>query len=174
MTVLRTKTSTNGNFMNQNQEIITKFYKAFQQRDWETMQSCYHPDARFSDAAFPNLNSNEVKAMWHMLCQNAQNFSLQYSEVKTNGNQVNCRWDARYTFSRSGRNVHNIIHAYFDFEDGLIIKHTDAFNFWRWSRMALGFSGLLLGWTPFLKGKVQATARKSLLKFIGEHPQYSI
>ncbi len=158
--------------MNQNQEIITKFYQAFQQRDWKTMQSCYQPEARFSDAAFPNLNSDEAKAMWHMLCENAQNFSLQYSEVAANGDHGSCRWDARYTFSPSGRQVHNIIHANFDFKDGLIIKHTDTFNFWRWSRMALGFSGLLLGWTPFMQGKVQATARKSLLKFISGHPQY--
>jgi hypothetical protein len=110
--------------------------------------------------------------MWHMLCENAQNFSLKYSEVDSNGNQGKCRWDAWYTFSRSGRSVHNIIQANFDFKDGLIIKHTDVFNFWRWSSMALGFPGILLGWTPFLQGKVQTTARKSLLKFISEHPQY--
>jgi ketosteroid isomerase-like protein len=160
--------------MNQNQDVIIKFYKAFQQRDWKTMHTCYHADAQFSDPAFADLNYQEVKAMWHMLCENAQNFSLQYSEVAANGNEGNCRWDAWYTFSRSGRSVHNIIHAHFGFKDGLIIRHTDEFNFWRWSRMALGFSGLLLGWTPFLKEKVQKTARKSLVKFIGEHPQYSI
>jgi ketosteroid isomerase-like protein len=157
--------------MSQNRDIVNKFYQAFQQRDWKTMQACYHPEARFSDPAFPNLNSLEVKAMWHMLCENAQNFSLQYSEVTTEGDQGNCRWDARYTFSRTGHKVHNIIHAHFVFKGGLIIKHTDVFNFWRWSRMALGISGTLLGWTPFLQGKVQATARKSLIKFMQEHPQ---
>lgn len=172
MTALRTKTSTNGNFMNNNQDVIIKFYQAFQQRDWKTMQSCYHLEARFSDAAFPNLTCQEVKAMWHMLCENAQHFSLQFSEVASHGDQGQCRWDARYTFSRSGRHVHNIIHAHFDFKDGLIIQHQDAFNFWRWSSMALGFTGLLLGWTPLVKGKVQAKARRSLLKFISEHPQY--
>jgi ketosteroid isomerase-like protein len=156
--------------MDQNREVITKFYQAFQQREWKTMQDCYHPDARFSDPAFPDLNSVEVKAMWRMLCENAQNFSLQFSEVNTNGNKGSCRWDARYTFSRSGRNVHNIIHAHFDFKAGLILHHTDAFNFWRWSRMALGLPGLFLGWSPFLRGKVQATARKSLLRFMSEHP----
>jgi SnoaL-like domain len=156
--------------MDQNREVITKFYQAFQQREWKTMQDCYHPEARFSDPVFPDLNSVEVKAMWHMLCENAQNFSLQFSEVNTKGNKGSCRWDAWYTFSRSGRNVHNIIYAHFDFKDGLILHHTDAFNFWRWSRMALGPSGLFLGWSPFLRGKVQATARKGLLRFMSEHP----
>jgi len=160
--------------MNQNHEVITRFYRAFQQRDWKSMQACYHPDANFSDPVFPVLNDQEVKAMWHMLCENAQNFSLQFSEVATNQNQGTCRWDARYTFSRSGRHVHNIIQAHFDFKDGLIIRHTDRFNFWRWSSMSLGFTGILLGWSPFLKRKIQTTARKSLMNFIAEHPEYLI
>ena len=160
--------------MDQNHEVITKFYQAFQQRDWKTMQTFYHPEAHFSDPAFPNLNCEEVKAMWHMLCEKAQDFSLQFSEVMVNGNRGTCRWDAWYTFSRSGRKVHNIIHAHFNFKDGLIINHSDVFDFWRWSRMALGLPGVFLGWTPFLQGKVQSTARKSLLKFMQEHTQNAI
>ncbi len=160
--------------MNQNQDIITKFYQAFQQRDWKTMQSCYHPEASFSDPAFPNLNSTELRAMWHMLCENAQNFSLKFTEVTTDGEHGACRWDASYTFSRSGRKVHNIIHAHFDFKDGLIINHRDVFNFWRWTRMALGWPGILLGWTPLLQEKVQGAARKSLIRFMQEHPQYAL
>jgi ketosteroid isomerase-like protein len=160
--------------MDQNHEVITKFYQAFQHRDWKTMQTFYHPEAHFSDPAFPNLNCQEVKAMWHMLCENAKDFSLQFSEVMVNGNHGTCRWDAQYTFSRSGRKVHNIIHAHFDFKEGLIINHSDVFDFWRWSRMALGLPGVFLGWTPFLQGKVQSTARKSLLKFMREHAQYVI
>jgi ketosteroid isomerase-like protein len=154
--------------MNQNKDVIDRFYQAFQQRDWKIMQTCYHNDARFSDPVFPQLNSSEVKAMWHMLCENAQNFSLQYSEVSTESDRGRCKWDAWYTFSRSGRNVHNIIQASFLFKEGLIIEHKDTFNFWRWSRQALGAPGLLLGWTPFLQSKVQATARKSLDKFMNE------
>jgi ketosteroid isomerase-like protein len=152
--------------MDQNKEVINRFYQAFQERDWKTMQSCYHPEARFRDPVFPDLNSQQVKAMWHMLCENAKNFSLQFSEVSSEGDKGKCRWDAWYTFSRTGRSVHNIIHADFRFKDGLIIEHTDSFNFWRWSRMALGLSGVLLGWTPFLQNKVQETALKSLVKFM--------
>jgi ketosteroid isomerase-like protein len=155
--------------MNQNKEIIDRFYQAFQKRDWKTMQECYHSEAHFSDPAFPNLNSREVKAMWHMLCENAQNFSLQYSEVNTESDRGRCHWDAWYTFSRTGRSVHNHIHASFLFKDGLIIKHKDTFNFWKWSRQALGMSGFLLGWTPYLQNKVQVIARKSLDKFMQEH-----
>jgi len=151
--------------MDQNKEVITQFYQAFQKRDWKTMQTFYHPLARFSDPVFPDLNSEEVKAMWHMLCENAKEFSLQFSEVSAEGGQGKCRWDAWYNFSKTGRSVHNIIHADFRFKDGLIIEHHDSFNFWRWSQMALGVSGTLLGWTPFLQHKVQSAAMKSLIKF---------
>ena len=44
-------------------------------------------------------------------------------------------------------------------EAGKIVRHIDRFDFWRWSRMALGPAGLLLGWTPLLHKKVQAKAR---------------
>jgi hypothetical protein len=118
---------------------------------------------------FTDLNSEEIKAMWHMLCENAKDFSLQFSEISTEGDTGKCRWDAWYSFSRTGRKVHNIIHADFRFIDGLIIEHADSFNFWRWSRMALGLSGVLLGWSPFMQNKVQATALKSLTKFMQDH-----
>lgn len=158
--------------MNQNQEVIIQFYSAFQKRDWRTMQSCYHAEAHFSDSVFPDLNSMETKAMWHMLCENAQDFSLQFTGIEADDTHGRCDWQAWYTFSRTGRKVHNIIQADFEFKDGLIIRHTDSFNFWRWSRMALGITGVLMGWTPIIHNKVQTTARKSLFKFMDLHPLY--
>jgi len=138
------------------------------------MQQCYHPEAHFSDPAFPGLNYLEVKAMWQMLCENAKDFSLHFSDVTSNRDQGSCNWQAWYTFSLTGRKVHNIIRADFYFKDGLIMQHTDTFNFWRWSRMAMGVTGNLLGWTPFFRSKVQATARKSLTRFMKQHAHYSI
>ena len=49
---------------------------------------------------------------------------------------------------------------------GLIVQHRDSFDFWHWSRQALGAPGLLLGWTPFLRAKVQAQAKASLQKYL--------
>ena len=68
-----------------------------------------------------------------------------------------------------GRMVLNQIDAQFTFnEAGLIVKHHDSFNFWTWSRQALGTPGLLMGWTPFLRAKVQATANEGLQKFLAK------
>ena len=77
-------------------------------------------------------------------------------------------WEVRYDFTTTGRPVHNKVTAWFEFKDGKIIKHTDSFPFWRWSRMALGGPGLALGWTPLIKKKVQKMAGDNLNKFLSE------
>ena len=49
--------------------------------------------------------------------------------------------------------------AAFRFEDGLIIDHRDSFDFWKWTRMALGVPGTLLGWSPIVQGKVRKQSK---------------
>jgi len=44
--------------------LITKFYTAFQQKDYKTMNSCYSDDIVFYDPAFELLRGEEVKYMW--------------------------------------------------------------------------------------------------------------
>jgi ketosteroid isomerase-like protein len=152
--------------MNAEAELIHRFYTAFQHGDYATMQACYHPQATFRDPVFPALDSRQVKAMWQMLLTSARDLRVTFSDVSTQGSTGSCNWQAHYTFSRTGRPVHNMVQAQFTFQDGLILSHTDRFNFWRWSRQALGVSGLLLGWSPFIRNKVQATAGKNLTKFL--------
>ena len=38
-------------------------------------------------------------------------------------------WEADYTFSATKRKVHNVVDARFELRDGLIVKHTDVFDF---------------------------------------------
>jgi hypothetical protein len=153
--------------MNENQEIARKFYSAFQQKDFLTMQSLYHREAQFYDDVFQDLNANEVKAMWEMLLTSSRDLRIEFSDIKQTGEKsTHLRWQAWYTFSRTGRPVHNIIDSRMIFRDGQILDHVDRFNFWRWSRQALGTSGTLLGWTPFLRNKIRGAARKSLDKFM--------
>ena len=149
----------------ENRALITRFYEAFARRDGAAMAACYHPEARFSDPAFPNLRGAEIGAMWTMLCQRAQEFSLTFRDVQADASRGTAHWEAKYLFSKTGRHVHNIIEAEFSFKDGLIVAHDDRFDFWRWSRQALGPAGLLLGWSGFLRAKVQAEAAKGLAIF---------
>lgn len=151
--------------MNPNAKIIEKFYQSFAQKDSLGMAMCYHPDIHFTDPVF-DLKGESASAMWEMLCKRAKNFELTFKDITTNGNKGTAHWEATYLFSASGRKVHNIIEAEFEFKDGKIIRHIDNFNFWKWSQMALGMSGYLLGWTSFLQNKVAQTAQHNLTKFI--------
>jgi ketosteroid isomerase-like protein len=146
-----------------NTELIRKFYSAFSKRDHETMAECYHPDVHFKDEVF-ELSGDEVSKMWEMLCRRGKDLEITFT---VDGDQA--RWEALYTFSGTGRKVHNIIYAEFEFKDGLIISHRDRFSFWRWSKHALGLPGYLLGWSSFLKKKVQSQAAKSLNAFISDY-----
>ena len=159
--------------MNSNELSIEKFYTSFQQKKWKGMQECYAHDIAFSDPVFQNLKGNEAFAMWHMLAIAGKDLSVSFKDIKANDLTGSCTWDAHYSFSRTGKKVHNIIRAEFKFSNGKIIEHHDSFDLWRWSRMALGTSGILLGWSPIVQNKIRGTANSALRKFIGEHREYS-
>lgn len=145
-------------------ERIDLFYRAFQRRDGATMASCYTPDATFRDPVF-ELQGERVGAMWRMLCERGKDLRVEFSDVRADGDRGSAEWQAWYRFSKSGRPVHNVIHAEFRFRDGLICEHVDSFDFWRWSRQALGPAGLLLGWSGWLRNKVGGEAARSLAAF---------
>jgi ketosteroid isomerase-like protein len=159
--------------MELNEKVIEDFYTAFQSRDYAGMIACYHPDIHFHDPVFTDLHGRQAKAMWHMLCERGQDLTVEYSNVQATETAGQAHWEARYTFSTTGRKVHNIIDASFTFQDGKIIKHTDLFDLWRWTRLALGPTGILLGWSPVVQNKVRATAQKGLAAFIKGHPEYA-
>jgi len=153
--------------MSDNKQIIEKFYSAFQQLDYRGMQNCYSDDIVFSDPVFLLLRGNEAKAMWEMLCKNARDFSLSFSEIELIDHEyATCSWTASYTFSRTGRKVVNHIKAFMRLKDGKIIEHSDGFRLSTWAAQALGWKGLLFGWTGFMKRGIQKNARKSLAYFI--------
>ena len=153
--------------MHDNSQLLNMFYTAFEALDAETMMECYAPDATFADEVFTLNGREEIADMWRMLCDATRSkgmdaWSLEFSGVESDATRGQAHWEPRYRFSATGRMVHNIIDAKFEFRDGLIIAQRDRFNFWRWSRQALGLPGLLLGWTPMLRNKVRAQAAANL------------
>ena len=151
-----------------NQELITTFYTCFQKKDYQGMQECYADEAVFNDEAFKNLDSNEVKAMWEMLCKTGKELKLTFGNISETNGGATAEWTASYLFSRTGKMVVNNVHARFEIENGKIIGHTDTFDFYVWAKQAFGFTGRLLGWTPYFKNKVQTTARESLTNFMNK------
>ena len=148
--------------MHPNAALITRFYEAFQRRDAKAMAACYHPDVVFEDPAFGELTGDDARTMWALLCARAKDLDISFRDVAADDIKGHAHWEARYTFSQTGRKVHNKIDAEFGFRDGLIVDHRDGFSFWDWSRQALGAPGLLLGWSPILKARVRSNARGGL------------
>ena len=160
--------------MHPNEQTIETFYGAFARLDAGAMAECYAADAQFDDEVFSLRGKREVAGMWRMLCaateaKGADVWKLQYREVQADADAGKAHWDAHYRFSSTGRIVDNSIDASFSFNPkGQIASHRDSFNFWSWSRQALGTPGYLLGWTPLLRNKVRAQAGASLRSFLAK------
>ena len=148
--------------MHPNEALIERFYRAFQARDATTMGACYHPEIVFSDPAFPELRGREAGAMWAMLCARAKDLEIEFGAVQADDARGRAHWEPRYTFSPTGRRVHNVIDATFEFRDGRIVRHRDRFDLYRWARQALGAKGLLLGWLPPVQGAIRKQAAAAL------------
>ncbi len=154
-----------------NRATIERLYAAFARLDGDTMQACYASDARFDDEVFSLQGAREIGGMWRMLCAATREKGLAHWKLETRDiTDHSAHWDAHYLFSATGRKVLNRIDAGFEFNpQGLITRHRDRFDFWAWSRQALGAAGLLLGWTPFLRNKVRRQAAANLRRFLDPH-----
>jgi hypothetical protein len=150
------------------QHTIAKLYAAFAALDAKTMAQCYADDAHFEDEAFLLRGRHQIGGMWSMLTEaTKKNGRKDWKLESSNITETSAHWEATYRFSATGRRVHNIIDAEFEFDSqGLIKRHRDRFNFWRWSGQALGAPGWLLGWSGLLRGKVKRTAARQLEKYM--------
>ena len=119
---------------------ITRLYTALAAKDGAAMGACYADDARFSDPAFQNLDATGVRTMWAMLCSRATDLTVEVSGIEADDTRGKARWVASYTFSKTGQKVRNVIDAEFEFRDGLIVRHTDRFDLWRWGAQAVFLS----------------------------------
>jgi ketosteroid isomerase-like protein len=155
--------------MTAHDELIRTFYAAFQRRDHQAMAACYAPDPAFSDPVFTNLRGAQVAAMWRMLCERGKDLNIEASNIVTSDTAGSAHWEAHYTFSATGRHVHNVIDASFTFAGGRIARHTDHFDLYRWARQALGLKGVLLGWSPPVQNAIRAQAARGLDAFMRQN-----
>jgi ketosteroid isomerase-like protein len=150
--------------------LLAHFYDAFSRRDGQAMALCYHHDATFVDPVFA-LHGDEIGDMWRMLCTNGRDLKLDYGDIVADHHEGSAQWHAYYSFSATGRKVHNAVTSRFEFRNGLILNQIDDFDFWRWSRQALGAPGWLLGWSSMLQNKVQTRALNGLESFQEKNPR---
>lgn len=151
--------------------IIEQFYDSFKSGDAAAMIACYADEVIFTDPAFGQLKGDRAKAMWTFLLSRSESqVQIEYENVSIDQEKQSgsAQWTARYAYGSKKRPVVNHVQASFEFQDQKIIKHTDDFNLWTWSKQALGLPGLLLGWSPYMKNKIQSSTHYQLNKFMAK------
>jgi ketosteroid isomerase-like protein len=149
-----------------NRETIERLYTAMGAHDGEAMAGCYAEGATFTDPVFVSLRDGEPQDMWRMLIGRSRDMTVELVEHEAADTSGTAHWVARYTFGQTGRPVVNDVRSLFEFDDaGLIVDQLDDFDFWRWSRQALGPVGLVAGWTPVVQHSVRDKARAGLNAF---------
>jgi len=162
--------------MHPNAQTLIRFYTAFAALDADTMAACYAEDATFDDPAFSLHGRRDISGMWHMLCaatlaKNRADWQLEFRDVRADDHTGHAHWEAHYRFSVSNRLVHNIVETDFTFNpQGLIASHADHFDFWRWSRQALGMGGWVLGWAPHFRKQMRLQTHAALAKYLAKQP----
>ena len=152
--------------MNPNEQLIEEFYAGFANHNAETMISCYHKDIQFQDPVFGLLKGENAGDMWAMLIERAKgNMDIVFSDIHAKDNSGSAKWIATYHFSKTNKKLVNPVYSKFEFKDGLIIRQSDTFDIWHWSRQALGWKGYILGWTGFMKTQIQKQAIQSLHQY---------
>lgn len=147
--------------------LISAFYEALGRADAAAMTSCYHPEVSFGDPVFQELEGRDrVMAMWRLQLSRGVGMKAEFHGATADDFSGTARWTARYRMPSTGRQVVNEIEAMFRFEDDLIIRHHEEFDFKRWSKMALGRPhGLLFGWTPRWRQMIRERAMAQLDDF---------
>jgi hypothetical protein len=124
------------------------------------MQACYAEDAQFDDEVFTLAAAPDRRHVAHAVHGHARQGPRRLEAGDTRHHRPQRALGRALPFSATGRWCINRIDAEFEFDKhGLILRHRDRFDFWAWSRQALGVPGLILGWTPLFRKQVQAQGR---------------
>lgn len=151
-----------------NAELLQRLFTGLMLHDHEKMATCYHEQATFTDIAFDLRGSKAIHTMWHMISETDLRATFRVTQANDQSGTVKLVDD--YTFSSTGRPVHNVIESHFRFKDGLIKEQQDSCDARLWGATALGGLG------GFLAGRLRPLrsykARQLLRSFIEKHPEY--
>jgi len=148
------------------EEIIYSFFKAFQKKDFNLMNSLYTENIEFKDPVFGKLNAKETRAMWRMLCETGKDLIITFDKASVSDNKAVITWHAGYTFPGTKKWIQNVITSEFEFDGTQIAKQKDRFSLQKWFIMAFGNSALFWSWLPYFRKKFQNEARKGLAYYM--------
>ena len=156
------------NMTARNADLLHRLFTGLSHHDHGEMASCYHQDAAFRDIAFDLIGKKQIHAMWHMISET--DIRPTFHVVRADEERGVVKLVDDYTFTSTGKPVHNIIVSNFRFQGGRIIDHQDVCDARAWASMALG------GPVGFFAGRFRILrsfqARRLLRSFIAKHPEY--
>jgi len=151
--------------MHPNAKLLHHLFTSLNKKDYEAMAHCYGENAHFRDIAFDLKGKNEIRSMWHMVCQT--DIQCTFDVVAADDREGLVRLVDEYTFSDTGRCVRNSIESRFRFANGKILSQKDSCDPRAWAAMALGGgSGYIAGRLRFVRAW---KARRKLEKFVSDH-----
>src|SRR4051794_30830830 len=112
-----------------NDELIQRFYAAFDRKDGDAMAACYAPDARFNDPVFGDLTGEQAGAMWRMLTGRAKDLSVELAEHSADDSGGSAHWLAHYTFAPTSRQGGHDIQAAVRLRDRPVVEDLDPVRF---------------------------------------------
>lgn len=157
--------------MHPNIDLLKRFYTGLQDADIAAVRACYAPDIVYFDPVFGELQGDRAIAMWDMFFRRDEPLRVTFGNLSADDTTGSGRWEARYVFAKTGREVHNVIDSQFRLADHRITEQRDSFSVHRWAAMALGPVGRLAGWTPPLRSALHKETVKLLDRFQANQDQ---
>ena len=141
--------------------IVEQFYAALNAKDLLTLRSLYHPKAEYNDEIF-SLNYKEILALWYSSMQPEMELVAEVHSIDQQKESIVTHWTISYTIASINKRITLDEVGRFEFQDGLIIRHTDEYSFYRWCAQAFGVAGMLASWSKWLRKKVRNQAYSSI------------
>jgi len=146
-------------------DVLNTFLRALAQRDVEAMIRCYTTTATYHSPIFPQVEGDTLTATWQWFCAKAPDLTMVVDEQAFEANTARVQWTATYTFPKTGRPVVQVTDSIFVFEGPQLCRHEDRFDLHRWSHMALGPLGRVLGGRRWLQRSLQRAAAERVARF---------
>ncbi|MFA5899664.1 MAG: nuclear transport factor 2 family protein [Hyphomicrobium sp.] len=134
-------------------------FLALRRRDATGVAACYDQDAVFSSPIIGDVRGADVEALWRAIFAATCDSTLSFTIVDLGLTSARVEGIAKYSLLASGRSVTSRFNSALHIRDLRVMQHDDNFDAWAWASMALGPTGLLLGWSKAWRRRMVANTR---------------
>lgn len=150
-----------------NQELVEKFYRCFEYLDGEGMVSCLAEDTIYNDPIYGIIKGEYAAGLWRMRCKNLVDMKIDIIDfVELDHEYIKCKWNSTFFSRSSAKQISMTMTSFMKINDQKITEHSDAYRLSDWLAKAYGLTGILFGWSGWMKKREQSRYRTMLEKFV--------